>query len=182
MKENFNLSFKKISKRKVDNNRKSSLKKFLVAALVQSKLDMLHTELIYIDEFSVNERNFNNYGWWEKGKQGYVDYLMDNFSMTFIWAFSEQRFYGIMGNKESNNSASLYVWYYMLNSKLVLLLLDLLHYILSLSTTIVLDKLYHIFRVNLAGPQSSLFVTIKIFWISIDWLRPVSLSILKPQD
>ena len=79
----------------------------MIAALVQSKLDMLHTELIYIDEFSVNERNSNNYGWWEKGKQGYVDYLMDNFSMTFIWAFSEQRFYGIMGNKESNNSASL---------------------------------------------------------------------------
>ena len=106
MKENFNLSFKKISKRKADNDKRSSFRKFLIAALVQSKLDMLHIELIYIDEFSVNERNFNNYGWWEKGKQGYINYLMDNFSMTFIWAFSEQRFYGIMGNKESNNSAS----------------------------------------------------------------------------
>ena len=106
MKENFNLSFKKISKRKVDNNKRSSFRKILIAALVQSKLDMLYIELIYIYEFSVNERNFNNYGWWEKSKQGYVDYLMDNFSMTFIWAFSEQRFYGIMGNKKSNNSSS----------------------------------------------------------------------------
>ena len=105
MKENFNLSFKKISKRKAENDKRSSFRKFLIAALVQSKLDMLNIELIYIDEFSVNERNLNNYGWWEKGKQGYVDYLMDNFSITFIWAFSEQRFYGIMGNKESNNSA-----------------------------------------------------------------------------
>ena len=31
---------------------------------------------------------------------------MDNFSITFIWAFSEQWFYGIMKNKESNNSTS----------------------------------------------------------------------------
>ena len=79
----------------------------MIAALVQSKLDILHTELIYIDEFSVNERNFNNYSWWEKGKQEYVDYLMDNFSMTFILAISEQRFYGTMGNKEFNNCVSL---------------------------------------------------------------------------
>ena len=106
MKYKFHLSYKKILKRKAQKDQNSNFRKFLIAAVVQSKLDLLPIELIYIDEFSINDRNFNHYGWWEKGRQGYIDCMMENFSMTFFWAFSRQQFYGIMGNKESNNSAS----------------------------------------------------------------------------
>ena len=70
------------------------------------KVRPLQLEIIYIDEFSLNDRNLNHYGWWDKRKQGYINWIMENFTMTFFLAFSKQHFYGIMGNKEPNNSAS----------------------------------------------------------------------------
>ena len=106
MKNKFNLSYKKITKQRLQKDQNSNFRKFLIAAVVQSKLGLLSLELIYIDEFSLNDRNLNHYGWWDKGKQGYINWLMENFSMTFFLAFSKQHFYGIMGNKELNNSAS----------------------------------------------------------------------------
>ena len=61
-------------------------------------------ELIWIDEFSLQARNNNLYGWWRKGNDRWVKIYPSSFSMSFVVAFSSRKFYGIIGTSETFNS------------------------------------------------------------------------------
>ena len=59
---------------------------------------------IYIDEFSVNTRHHQFYGWSKRGRRGLVRIQNNDFCMSFIWAVSNIKVYEIMGNQGSNKS------------------------------------------------------------------------------
>jgi hypothetical protein len=62
-------------------------------AAFQLKLDSDYLELMYIDEFAINDRGFKFYGWGVKGETGYIQSIAGTFSMTFFIDFSKEKFY-----------------------------------------------------------------------------------------
>ena len=55
-------------------------------------------ETIYFDEFSINSRRVNFYGWWKIGEKSALALRSNPFSMSFVIAVSQFRVYGIMGS------------------------------------------------------------------------------------
>ena len=58
----------------------------------------------FLDEFSVSSKYNKHKGWSEIGEKGFVKLNYDSFSMFFIVAFSEEKFYGIQGKTNAMNS------------------------------------------------------------------------------
>lgn len=98
------MNFKRTRKLHKKTLNPNARRKFLIAASLQSKFESTGFEVMFIDEFSVNDRGFKYYGWSRRGEKGYFQSLSDSFSMSFFLAFSAQQFYGILGGKGSNNA------------------------------------------------------------------------------
>ena len=72
--------------------------------MLQIKLEDAKVEQIFLDEFSVSSK-YNKHKRWSKiGEKGFVKLNYDSFSMFFIVAFSEEKFYGIQGKTNAMNS------------------------------------------------------------------------------
>ena len=83
---------------------KDHKRKIIVSAYIQYLWTTNNTEMIYFDEFSLNGRYNDLYGWTIKGKKGYVAQTTDNFQMGFIVGFSRKWLYGIMETKNTVDS------------------------------------------------------------------------------
>ena len=99
LKDTFYMSYKRIKKQTKAATEKQNVWQFALAWTMQAKLNLLDSELIFIDEFLLSEISFKFFGWSKKGKSGYFNSISDSFSMSFFVAFSADRFYGIMGTK-----------------------------------------------------------------------------------
>ena len=80
-------------------------RKLLEGAKIQKCLKDKQVEYIYVDEFTVNTRHSQFWGWvkrgvrgWVKrGVKGWVKTNESDFAMSFIWALSAYQIYGILG-------------------------------------------------------------------------------------
>ena len=99
-----NVLFKKMARKPEPVWTKESLERVLEEATIQQKLYLKDIEIIYIDEFSVNTRHYQFYGWSKRGRRGLVRIQNNDFCMSFIWAVSNIKVSGIIGNQGSNKS------------------------------------------------------------------------------
>ena len=104
LKDSFGMSYKKSKRLHKSTLEKPGKRRFTLAGAIQVKLIAQNYELMFIDEFSLSDRSLKFFGWSEKGKSGYVNSILDSFSMSFFVAFSADRFYGIMGVEGTGNS------------------------------------------------------------------------------
>ena len=104
LKSDLNCSYKKMARKSQPALTNESLTKVLQVATIQQKLYSQEVEIIYVDEFSVNTRNHQFYGWSRRGHQGLMKIQAKYFSMTFICAVSNKKVYGILGNQSTNKS------------------------------------------------------------------------------
>ena len=72
--------------------------------MVQIKLEDVKVEQIFLDELSVSSKYNKHKGWSKIGEKGFVKFNYDSFSMFFIVAFSEEKFYEIQGKTNAMNS------------------------------------------------------------------------------
>ena len=63
-------------------------------------------ELIYFDRFGWDSRRSTFYGWGKRGVKTYLKLYNDQIDMSFIWAISIFKFYGIMGIEETTTNQS----------------------------------------------------------------------------
>ena len=103
MKQDWGLSYKKLSKIHVSGVSHENVRRYFESAIIQCRLSSQGVELIFLDEFSVSNRHWLHRGWTFKGQKGYIHPPTENFSMSFIIALSANRVYGIMGTDETVN-------------------------------------------------------------------------------
>ena len=104
MKNRWGLSYKKGSKILPVSLKQDNIRKFFESAGLLFNLSYDDYELIYIDECSINTRNDAVYEWSSKGKPKHVLLHADNLSFSLIMAFSNKKFYGLVGWKCTVNS------------------------------------------------------------------------------
>ena len=90
--------------------RKENIRKFFESAEIQLRFIENEYELIYIDEFTQNSRENRFYSWTRKGSKGFIEFEEDQFSMSFIIAFSWLKFYGVFGKAKITDSLS-FIWF-----------------------------------------------------------------------
>ena len=66
---------------------------------LQTKIDEDGIEIIYIDEFKVSTKHNDFWGWTKQGKRGYISFDPNFFHMSFIWAVSKYKVYGVWGSE-----------------------------------------------------------------------------------
>ena len=98
------MSFKRIKRKSKTTDEKQRQRRFAIGWAIQTKLNSLNYEFIFIDELSVSNLSFKFYDWSKKGKSEFIRTISDSFSMSFLVAFSADRFYGIMGIEEIRTS------------------------------------------------------------------------------
>ena len=81
-----------------------NIRKIHESLYIQVALEKKNYEIIYLDEFSLSTRKYVPYNWAPRGKQAYSRPCSQDFTMSFIIAFSRIRFYGIMGTMNTGNS------------------------------------------------------------------------------
>ena len=69
----------------------------------QLKLSNSEIEIICIDEFKLQSRSSNMYGWWRKEVDRWITNYASSFSMSFIIAYSSSKFYGKVGTSDTFN-------------------------------------------------------------------------------
>ena len=104
MKRDLRMSFKKLERKNLNMFTPHKIRSFFESAAIQLKLEELRVEQIYIDEFSVNARHSNLYGWSKRGEKGHLRLHSDNFTMSFVVAVSSLAVYGVMGTKKTMNA------------------------------------------------------------------------------
>ena len=104
LKHQLNKTYKKVDVVNQTWSTKENVRKFCESAMITKLLDENGFELIYVDEFTLWTRGNKYYTWTDKGVKGFIDMMLDNFSMGFTVAFSKNRIYGILGSTCANNS------------------------------------------------------------------------------
>ena len=61
-------------------------------------------EIIWIDEFTWSYRGNHIYRWCKSKEKRYVSLKDSQFKISFIFAFSQSRFYGLIGSENTNHS------------------------------------------------------------------------------
>ena len=80
------------------------IRSYFESASLLWNLDQNKIEVIFIDEFSINTRSFQFYGWAKRGKKPYLKRTDSGFMMSFIVAVSKIRIYGIQGTTGTSTS------------------------------------------------------------------------------
>ena len=104
MKRDLRMSFKKLEIKNLNMFTPNKIRSFFESAAIQLKLEELRVEQICIDEFSVNARHSNLYGWSKRGEKGHLRLYSDNFTMSFVVVVSSLAVYGVMGTKKTMNA------------------------------------------------------------------------------
>ena len=103
LRNDLGLSFKKLggtNVKKVYPDSKNNLiswVKAIISMLIQ------RCKLVFIDEFIINRKTQNTYGWTQSGKPGRLLIRAVEFKMSFVVAHSQAWVEGIMGTKSSFN-------------------------------------------------------------------------------
>ena len=104
MKSKLCMRFKKVEKINSKTLGSTNIRLLCESMTLQSELQHLGYEMIFIDEFSWSNRRNNLYGWCRAGRKRYINFNESTFTMSFMVAFSKFRFYGLMGSNSSVDS------------------------------------------------------------------------------
>lgn len=104
LKTHLGYRFKSISTLARNSFTKDNIRKLYESVMLQTSLEALKYELVFIDEFSLSTRYNKHFSWAKKGQKGYTKINYDNFSMFFAAAFSSKSFYGVLGTTKPMNS------------------------------------------------------------------------------
>ena len=107
LKNLLHFRFKKLEKIEQKTTTAEHIRVFFETAAIIMKLEDKSVETIYFDEFSINSRRVNFYGWWKIGEKSALALRSNPFSMSFVIAVSQFRVYGIMGSGGSMTSDSM---------------------------------------------------------------------------
>ena len=69
-------------------------------------------ELMYFDEFSINERSFTYKGWSNKGIKGLISKTDQNLTFSVAVWFSKKMIYGVMATWKTFNSQAIKHFYH----------------------------------------------------------------------
>jgi hypothetical protein len=106
LKSKLNMSFRKLSKFNKSLEKQVNVRIMNESMLLQLMLEQQDLQLLYLDEFSIQTRNSNCYGWAAKGNKAYIYQFPSNFSLSVTICFSQDRMLGVTGNSKTNNSQS----------------------------------------------------------------------------
>ena len=95
LRNDLGLSYKRLEETVTPTLRPETIRKVFEAAYIQARLREDQTETIFFDEFKVNTRQHSLKGWTQRSWKGYVKTSKDSFSMTFVWALSQFKIYGL---------------------------------------------------------------------------------------
>ena len=98
------MSYRKLKPDPVKILSREHTRSYWKAAVLQCLLDDSGYELIFIDDFSISQRNTHVKGWSFKDIKSHNTIEFETISMTFLVEFSSKRFYGIMTNQSSNDA------------------------------------------------------------------------------
>ena len=120
LKQRVRMSYKKLHRRDIGTFRRANIIKYIDSAWIVQNLVNAGWELIYFDGFGWDSRRSQFYGWSKKGHAGYVKMFNDKLDINFIWAISQEWFYGVMGVNGTTDSKSIIkfieeVWEYRRN-------------------------------------------------------------------
>ena len=101
LKGELRMSFKKLEIKNIQTLAVENIWSFWESAALLLELEKSMVEQIYIDEFTVSARRNGFYGWARKGQKGALRIHSDNFSMSFVIAFSSEKIYGMIGSTEA---------------------------------------------------------------------------------
>ena len=101
LRENLGLSFKKLggtNAKKIQPESKSSQISWVKAVL---NLLIQGYRLVFIDEFMINRKTQNTYGWTQRGKPGRLLTRAVDFKVSFYILHSQSQVEGMMGTRSS---------------------------------------------------------------------------------
>ena len=105
LRSDLGLSFKRLEQTMAPTFRPEAIRKVFETAYFQVRLRGDQTETFFFDEFKVNTRQHSLKGWTQRGWKSYVKASKGSFSMTFVWALSQFKIYGLLGNLNSNTAS-----------------------------------------------------------------------------
>ena len=105
LRSDLGLSFKRLEQTMAPTFRPEAIRKVFETAYFHVRLRGDQTETFFFDEFKVNTRQHSLKGWTQRGWKSYVKASKGSFSMTFVWALSQFKIYGLLGNLNSNTAS-----------------------------------------------------------------------------
>ena len=106
LKSELKMVFKSLDKVEAKMCSIENISKFYESAGIQILLEKDEWELIYVDEFRVDTRKHVHRGWARRGEKGLLKTDQSGIALNIVVAFSRLRMYGIMINKNANDSLS----------------------------------------------------------------------------
>ena len=92
LKKSMKMSYKKMSAMNLKNLIPENFRKMTQSSALLKILSSCNVELIFIDEFSVNSRHSNIYGWIERGKKELISQHNQAVSYSAFFALSSKRY------------------------------------------------------------------------------------------
>ena len=106
LKSELKMVFKNLDKVEAKMCSIENISKFYESAGIQILFEKDEWELIYVDEFTVDTRKHVHRGWARRGEKGLLKTDQGGIALNIVVAFSRLRMYGIMINKNTNDSLS----------------------------------------------------------------------------
>ena len=102
--------YEKLERKPAPSLTQGSYRKQLEGGLIQKRISDLNIELIFIDEFSVNNRHHAFRGWCRRGEKSYLKTDNTDFRMSFICGVSSRMVYGFLGSKSTITSSEIILY------------------------------------------------------------------------
>ena len=104
LKKHLRYTYKRAWKLHPRTSTPTNIRKIHESIYIQITLEERGYEMIYLDEFSLSARKYAPYNWAPRGERAYFRPSNQDFTMSFMIAFSRARFYGIKGTQRSGDS------------------------------------------------------------------------------
>ena len=104
MKSNLKMSYKKLGAANIKNMQPGNTSRILQWKRIIEWFLQESYYLVYVDEFTINHKTLNHYGWTPKGSSGWKYHQSQKFSMSFVVGMSCNQLEGIIGFKKSIDS------------------------------------------------------------------------------
>ena len=106
VKTNLKKSYKVVSGIKPASITIEGIRKFIESAWLIKTLMLEEYNLVFIDEFTINNRHSKLKSWTNRGKHGFINISNEIFSKSFAIAFSKGRFYALQDTLGAFDSAA----------------------------------------------------------------------------
>ena len=93
VKKNLKKSYKVVSRIRPTSISAEGIRKFVESAWLIKTLILEEYDLVFINEFTVDNRHTKLKSWTDRGKYGFINISNENFSKSFAIAFFKDRFY-----------------------------------------------------------------------------------------